>query len=33
MNRFIETVIKSAAKREGMNVKVKVNRRNNTDDL
>lgn len=27
MNRFIETVIKSAAKREGVNVKVKIGRR------
>lgn len=27
MNRFIETVLKSAAKREGVNVKVKIDRR------
>jgi hypothetical protein len=32
MNRFIESVIKSAAKREGVNVKVKVNKRD-SDNL
>lgn len=32
MNRFIESVIKSAAKREGVSVKVKINKRD-SDNL
>ncbi len=32
MNRFIESVIKSAAKREGVDVKVKINKRD-SDNL
>lgn len=32
MNRFIESVIKSAAKRDGVDVKVKINKRD-SDNL